>query len=344
MAIFIAGFVFLSAVLPQSTYHRCPVIQYTTDKEVNVTVFLVSSVENQPLYYSTRLQSPVCMDNICNPIDIEIEWDLLGDFKTYNEFPDHPITKFDHQPLTPEDHEKLKSILANKASLLQDYRMEDLVDTTVKVYSAEIDAMTGATSKTFENDIVSGAVYTCYTLWNFVNGDLQDRLLEHTVSILNDDLVQTMIGSGQKNYLDYILTLDSKDFSTKTNEAIGSLIWTCEPIISVKAINAVQPDYWEPDSIRNILATQFMQKDIPIQNALIEYFTNVEVDKNYVSVFIDWLPLLRKNQKYQVYEILQSNGDSLDATMEKKLVEIFKSPGYSMTAKEYELLSSLGIQ
>ena len=338
-----AGLMLWSFVWSQTTLHRSPVLQYTTDKEVDVTIFLVSSEDHLPLYYSARLQSPVCMENLCNPIDIEIEWDLLGDFKSYNETPGDPVTKFDHQPLDSADHQKLKSILANKESLLQDYEIEDLVDTTVKVYSKEIDAMTGATSKTFDNEIVSGAIYTCYTLWHFVNGELPGQLLRHTKSILDNELILAMIQTRQDNYLNYIFGLPADDLSECVHRAIGSLIWESDPYISVKAVSAVHDEYWKSDSTQMILADRFLLKENPVQNAIIQEFSQREVEVEYFPIFVDLLPDLNKRQREQVYEILKDSGNKINDETKNRLLEIFKSPGYALAAKEYELMSILGI-
>lgn len=323
---------------------RQAVLEYTTDKSVEVTVYLVSSKDQIPMYYTTRLQSPVCMENLCNPIDIEIQWDLLGYFKDYVENPDDPVTKFDHQPFTDEDHKQLKGILANTESLLQDYRIEDLVDTTVQVYSEELDATTGATSKTFANDIVPGAIYTCYTLWTFVNGDLRGQLFRHTLSLLDDDLLVAMIESGQNNYLEFIFDRDSREFSHRVNSAIGRLIWQENALISVKAINAVGDSYWQSDAIPSMIETHFLEKENPVQNALIRHFVNTEANAATLRVFIGLLPELRDRQREQVYAIVSSGKQAMNSDLKEILIQIFQSPDYSLSAKEYKLLNELGIQ
>lgn len=323
---------------------KVPVIHYTTDKSVDVTVYLVYNDQNLPDYYMTQLQSPVCMENLCNPIDIEIQWDLLGYFKDYMENPDDPVTKFDHQPFTPDDHQKLKSILANTESLLQDYRMEDLVDTSVQIYSEELDATTGATNKTFENDIVAGAIYTCYTLWTFVNGDLREKMLEHTESILNDDLLIIMIRSGQKNYLNFIFEHQSDQHSPYVHEMIGGLVWQEDPLVSVKAIAAVDASYWQLDTVVLLLEKHFMQLQNPVQNALIQNFMGPVSLPGVLSVFISLLPNMSSRQKHQIYEMVLLNKEIVDQKMKEKLLQIFKSSEDSLTAKEYELMSKLGIQ
>lgn len=340
---FIGVLVLNSMVL---SHNRCiakPIMQYTTTKSVVVTVYLVHSERNKPLFYKARLQSPVCMEDLCNPIDVEIEWDLLGDFKGYNEYPDEPITKFDHKPLTLEDHEKLKNILGNKESLLQDYRIEDLVDPSDLIYSEELDGMTGATSKTFENDIVPGAVYTCYTLWHFVNGDLQNKLKEYSESIMNEDLLVDMIQSGKKNYLEYILKNGPDTHSPEVNQALGSLIWESDPISGVKIISALNDGFWLLNGNMKVFREKFLHLANPVQNALIRHFINDGLTKDYLYIFLQLLPDLKEFQKSQVYDMMKMNADIIDTDMQREITNTFKDPTYPMTVKEYELLDKLGI-
>lgn len=320
-----------------------PVIQYTTDKDVDVTVYLVRNSNNIPLYYTTRLQSPVCMENLCNPIDIEIQWDLLGDFKEYVENPDDPVTKFDHQPFNEDDHQKLKSILANTQSLLQDYRMEDLVDTSVQIYSEELDATTGATNKTFEKDIVPGAIYTCYTLWTFVNGDLREQIFQHTMSILDDSVLLSMISNGRKNYLDFILQNDSLQFSEQVNRAVSGLIWGEDPLVSTKAILAVNSSFWHSDSIHSMVSQNFLKMSIPVQNALIHELSKAELNQVTLVVLVDLLPEVGERHRPRIYTILLSNAHLIDTSIKDNLLEIFQSSKFSLSAKEYELMNKLDI-
>lgn len=324
--------------------NKVPVINFTTDKSVEVTIYLVHNNQNVATYYTTRLQSPVCMENLCNPIDIEIQWDLLGYFKDYVENPNDPVTKFDHQPFSEDDHMKLKSILANTESLLQDYQIEDLVDTSVQIYSEELDATTGATNKTFENDIVTGAIYTCYTLWTFVNGSLREEILNYTESILNEDILAQMIRSGQKNYLDYIFAHFSEYQSSRINNLIGNLIWQEDPLVSVKAIEAVNDKYWQQDTIAVLLEKRFFHLQNPVQNALIRNFMGPISHPAVLSAFISLLSELPSRQQQQVYNMVLSNTEIVDAKMKEKLLYIFKSSESSLTAKEYELMSKLEIQ
>ena len=147
------------------------------DSPITSAVFLLSDSLNRPQFYASHLTSGVCDDDLCRPVNITIYWDLLGNFINYRTPPSDPLTKFDHIELTAADHKKLHKILADTNSLLRDYAPADMVDKSIAVRSATTDAVTGATIKSFEDDIVSGAVYTVHTLWHFVNGEIPSKIL-----------------------------------------------------------------------------------------------------------------------------------------------------------------------
>src|SRR5690606_13440718 len=144
-----------------------------------VSVDLAYTPSGDPVFYSSHLETDVCSDGLCKPVSITIHWDLLGRFLSYHTDKRHRLTKFDHIELTEEDHAQLHRILSDTSSVLRDYQVEDMIDTAVHLQSRKLDAVTGATSKTFDGATVEGALYTVYTLWHFTNGDIRKRILEH---------------------------------------------------------------------------------------------------------------------------------------------------------------------
>ncbi len=321
-----------------------PVIEYTTDQSVTIIVELVYSQNSVPEYYTTRLKSPICMDDLCNPIDIEIEWDLLGNFRNYNEVPGDPITKFDHQLFTEEDHQQLKSILSDKASLLQDYKIEDLVDTTDLIYSEEIDGMTGATSKTFAEEVVGGAIYTCYVLWYVVNEELDDQILKYTQSIMDDELLSAMIESRKIDYLNYILERKDAQYSMKIRNSIGELVWEDDPIIGSKAVSVAGEGYWLSDVVSDHFSELFVGAQNAIQNAILSQFLRMKVTKEYLDSYIHLLPKVDGRKRKAIYKIFESNLELFDDSLKERLKEEIKAENYPTTIEEYKLLSQLDIK
>ena len=131
---------------------------------------------------------------------IDMYWDLLGNFTSYTLPPDKPLTKFDHEEFTQEDYQKLNSILADQRSLLGKYKVEDLIDRHTQKVSEKVDAVTGATKKTVQNAVVGGAVYSSYTLWHLANGEISEKIEQHTRKLVADTLIRKMISSNNYHY------------------------------------------------------------------------------------------------------------------------------------------------
>ena len=184
--------------LPGSAEYR----KYTIS-ENDSTVYDVNLTFDEtgfPLYYFRNVFTPVCYTEVCKPVYIDMYWDLLGNYLGF-EVPAHePLTKTDHKEFEEEDYQKLHNILANTQSLLQDFTIYELVDTRTYNLSDSVDAVTGATPKTIKNEVIGGAVYTCYTLWHIVNGPVMEELQKITESHSSNDLMKNFLRSENHHY------------------------------------------------------------------------------------------------------------------------------------------------
>ncbi|MDW7692563.1 hypothetical protein R9208_11985 [Flammeovirgaceae bacterium SG7u.132] len=138
---------------------------------------------NQPIYFFRNIFTPVCHTNVCQPVYINLYWDLVGNYLSFDFPPGKTLTKLDHEEFAPTDYEKMQAILANKNSLLKDYKMEELVGGKTVVNG--VDGVTGATLKTVKKEVIEGAVYTCHTLWHLANGDIEKEILNITDKLAN---------------------------------------------------------------------------------------------------------------------------------------------------------------
>src|SRR5690606_18546747 len=147
----------------------------------------------------------------CYLMVIDIYWDLLGNFKKYELQEDQPLTKFDHVEFTDEDHKKMREILSNRDSFLRFYALENLIDPNEQRESDVVDGVSGATHKSIQNEVVSGAVYSTYVLWHIVNGPIAQRILEHTESRFTDAMMVQLLRSDNYHYQYYALNRISED-------------------------------------------------------------------------------------------------------------------------------------
>ncbi len=313
------------------------VFTYQTDRGVDAHIYLAQANDSLPDYYYCDLKTPICLENLCNPVEIRLEWDLIGNFRNYREVAGKEITKFDHEPFEEKDHVQLKKILSDRESMLLDYRMEDLVDTTVKVYSAEIDGLTAATSSTFSDKLVPGAIYTCYTLWHLVNGEIADRIRSNTRALLNTRLKKKMLVSGVTNYQDYILDgirpADSDVFAPDLITLAGDK----NRFIAIKAIRKLPASRTiKPGALEMI--RQFEDYDFPVQSALIQYFIRQECDADITDEWVKKAGFVKEAQKADMYKLFGQNAKCMRRETAGTLIRFLESKKENMDGLDRKLL------
>ena len=168
----------------------------STMYDVNLAV----AKDGLPLYFFRNVFTPVCYTEVCKPVRIDLYWDLLGNYLGF-QVPSHePLTKTDHKEFETKDYEQLHQILLNTQSILQDFNIYELVDTRTYNLSDSVDAITGATPKTIKNEVIGGAVYTCFTLWHIANGPVKQALKDITDSQWNNALLRAFLRSTNHHY------------------------------------------------------------------------------------------------------------------------------------------------
>ncbi|WP_229599570.1 hypothetical protein [Runella rosea] len=172
----------------------------TINDTTEYTLQLAFDEGGQPLYYFSNLFTPVCLTGECKPVYINFYWDLLGNYTRFD-FPKGAVlTRMDHKPFKPEDYEKLQDILANTHSLLKDVSMEDLVGKGTENLADSVDAKAGATLKTVKNEVIDGAVYTCYTLWHIAHGKVVTEMQRITETFKNEALLHRFLTDNNHHY------------------------------------------------------------------------------------------------------------------------------------------------
>ncbi|WP_073097495.1 hypothetical protein [Cyclobacterium lianum] len=175
-------------------------IETVETDSIRYELFVLEDAEGRDMQYMAEIFTPVCHTNKCYPVYINFYWDLLGNYRHF-EMPEGEIlTKLDHIPFEDSDYEKLQAILSNERSILGNYSISDLVVSTSTAESNGVDAVTGATSKTIQSEVISGAVYSCYTLWHLAHGTLSAATKAHTVANHSDDTLIRFLESGHHPY------------------------------------------------------------------------------------------------------------------------------------------------
>lgn len=140
--------------------------------------------------YHAHVITPVCENDKCYLIELDLYWDQIGRFLRYDTITGKGLTRLDHIPFTEEDYERLHSILRNSQSILFSYSKDELVKNS---RPSRIDGFTGATIEEIKASVIGGAVYSCYTLWHLANGPVADSIQKVTAQALNRKLVQLLV-------------------------------------------------------------------------------------------------------------------------------------------------------
>lgn len=163
-------------------------ISYKADDFAVAQIVNLCLLDNVPENFEASLNIPVCDDKLCAPVFLKFKWDLAGNYLGFDTISGHPLTKFDHKRFSGDDYQKLDQILKDKNSILQSLSKNDLVDKSIRVKAATVDAVTGATPATIRNAVVEGAVYSSYTLWHLANGPISDSLRVFTLKNYSEQI------------------------------------------------------------------------------------------------------------------------------------------------------------
>ncbi|QBG46356.1 hypothetical protein EGM51_02685 [Verrucomicrobia bacterium S94] len=145
--------------------------------------------------YYADVDSVICGDGQCEVITVRLVWNVYGEFLRY-EFPKGGnLTKMGHEQFTEADHAKLIKILNDPYSTLADVSAADIVSPVDAMMNenSDTDGTSSATLLSDKSAFVAGAVYTCYTLWHWVHGDMQTEIRNITADTIGTEQLLTML-------------------------------------------------------------------------------------------------------------------------------------------------------
>jgi len=161
------------------------------------TLFSLQDEAGRLAEYYLDVPSVICGDSVCEIITVRLSWDPLGKYIRYTLPEGGALTKKGHVQFTPEDSAKLQTILADPNSPLSSVDPSAIVSPAdVAPGEDEVDGVSGATALTDKSVIVSGAVYTCYTLWHWVNGTIQQTIRGLSAAGMGREQLLEYLGSG----------------------------------------------------------------------------------------------------------------------------------------------------
>ena len=96
-----------------NTCHKAFNFKYE-DYAVANTIKICSNAAHIPTSYEADINMVVCEDKLCANVILKFNWDLAGNYVSFDTIPGKPLTKFDHKRFTDGDYKKLDQIIKDK--------------------------------------------------------------------------------------------------------------------------------------------------------------------------------------------------------------------------------------
>ena len=253
--------------------------EYSKTDTFSYDLTLAFDEEDKPKFYYSKLVTPVCETGHCYLVTIKIFWDLTGTYLGFSLPFDRILTKINHEHFELADYGKLHGILGDQNWPLAGYPLNELiVDSTKVLVDSEVDAYSGATAPFVqEKDNIPGALYTIYTLWEFVHDeDIVKKLQDYTFSLVKNNSLRMIdfLSSGRVgdrvwalNYIDQSIELNSQ-----LRSSILEIISGNDYFLAYNAIRAIKSVHLDSDSLQIGLFSKYKQVDHSLKKMIIEKF------------------------------------------------------------------------
>ena len=316
----------------ESNFQKESIFKVETDS-IRYEIWLVSDPGNQPDHYYGEIFTPVCYSRTCYPVFINYRWDLLGNYEKYELSEGRVLTKSDHAEFDKKEYEKLEEILSNENSILKNYRADQLVTSTETINPTGVDAVTGATIKSIQREVISGAVYSCYTLWHIAHGDISEKLKQHTENLLtSDSLLIQFLQSSNHHYQYWAIDntlIGGQIKEGKFKEPMLDILDGENVFAANYLLKVLSPEVFNEKDEQQRLMESFLNGSYPLQVSILKKLSQIEVNPGTSSVLVKHLPETGDEQKKLIFGLLAEE-KNLDPNSQKILIEFLLQPKWEM--------------
>ncbi|MDF7825315.1 hypothetical protein P4B35_14920 [Pontiellaceae bacterium B12227] len=315
----------------------------TSAEPIPVAIFQTLEPSGSIREYYIDTDSVICGDGQCEIITVRLVWDPLGEFLRY-EFPmGGNLTKRGHEQFTQEDHKKMLSILQDPASLLRDVAAKDVVHPGVAQTGDEIDGTSGATLLSDKSAIVSGAVYTCYTLWHWAQSDIQSEIRSITgETIINGQLLTYLNDPDEVKNSFAIQQLSERGIrDDATRDAVYQLALNGSTEVAAQAISYFQSlgaeDYYQ--AVGELFAQASSKKQVLYLSSLIS--TELKAPDGFYDELSSMLPNLGSYYEVHLLLNLMSAHNQDSEIVITHVLTLLNNPSFLIGRRAYNFLKEL---
>lgn len=138
----------------------------------------------------------------------------------------------------------------------------------------ELDGYTGATISAVKNEVVQGAVYSCFTLWHIANGCVKDSIQSHTKTFLSPTLVNRIMMSDSPEASYFLISnFEKDDFFTYKTEML-EMLRNSEGYFAKEALDVIPTELIAEKGFQDSLADLYPKLDFFAQKSLLERLEN----------------------------------------------------------------------
>ncbi|MGN7888681.1 hypothetical protein [Dyadobacter sp. 22481] len=299
-----------SVPFPDRQKERVREFTVTENDTLTYTLKLALDDKGQPQYFFRNIFTPVCYTNECKPVYINFYWDLLGNYERYDLPEGKVLTKVDHDEFKEADYQKLQDILAQTNSIFADLKMEDLISKGTDNLTDSVDAKAGATLKTIKNQVIDGAVYTCYTLWHIAYGKAVPEMRKAIETYSNDALLHRFLESKNHHYQYWAMAkvMDASGSVKRPFEKdIEAIIAGKNGFIAKYALQHVGTDFFQTEQRQNWLWETYQKTGYATQIAILKRLNTdtISISKPLAANLQTSLSNANEEQTLLIQKILQ---------------------------------------
>ena len=197
-----------------------------------------------------------------------------------------------------------------------------------------VDAISGATIAQVKEAVVSGALYSCYTAWHLVHGDIQEQLKTHTQATLTHEMTQHMLHSINADYQLFALDqMELKDYHAHYQQ-IAHIFKTGTPLVRSVIAKRLTSKFKDTPQLQRPFWEAFEQVDSSSRSLMMNYLNQAP---DYVAqVLSQKLGVMSKNQLKDFLHTLASKR-VIPAEIHTNLLEFARSEHqtYAYVAQEF---------
>ncbi|MFY0650764.1 MAG: hypothetical protein JXQ96_01960 [Cyclobacteriaceae bacterium] len=298
------------------------IVFQSMDSLMQHQVNILMNADKEALLYFSDLETTVCADGECRLARIKLYWNLLGNYVGFGIHHEDPLTKYDHDPFDSEDYSRLHGLLMDNNSILRRKKMDDLVirvptDSSQSVKNVSVDGMTSATKKEIKEAVVEGGLYSCYTLWHLIHGEIKQKMKDRLKENYNDSIQLSFLFSEYQDYQTYALKkMDAEDFALH-GDRIAHIFNGTSPLNRGYIMKKMPINMLIQEGMVRQFYTNFSALDVNSRTQLIQKLN--ESHHSAVEILSSYAQLLTRNQLKLYLEFLLESQSNLTATVVSNL-------------------------